>query len=541
MVMMRAAAPSTYCLTPLSGTPPLLPIPLPTSSPPLLLPSTDCRADVSEVVLLPRKRLCIGLDPRYEVGESSFTLTSRSTGGFRADYGFVGTLDAEIRCDPNKEIARSEVRALRTTIFAQQIEIGDLWAADRKGQAQLVEALTLMRTLQTQMKMAPKRTTRETPATTTIITNPMTDAKLKALIAQGVADVLAECDATRNRNSKDNHNSGTNVRRQAPFARECTYTDFLKCQPLNFQDEIEKYVNGFPDMIHESVMASKPKTMHDAIEFATELMDKKISTFAESQAKNKRKFNDTSKNNQNQQHPSKRHNVAWAYTAGSGEKKPYRGSKPLCSKCNYYHDGQCAPKCYKCNRVGHLARDHRSPANANTANNQRGTGAGNLDVVRNVVARAYGVGTARTNPNANVVMGTFLLNNRYALILFDTGADRSFVSTAFSSLIDIIPNTLDHSCDVELADGRIIWVNTLIRSCTLNILNHPFNIDLMPVEIGSFDVLIGMDWLSKYNAVIVCAEKIVRIPFGNEILIVRGDGSSHEHESRLNIISCKKT
>ncbi|GKF91453.1 putative reverse transcriptase domain-containing protein, partial [Tanacetum coccineum] len=120
-------------------------------------------------------------------------------------------------------------------------------------------------------------------------------------------------------------------------------------------------------------------------------------------------------------------------------------------------------------------------------------------------------GSAGTNPNSNVVTGTFLLNNRYTSILFDTGADRSFISTAFSSLIDIIPTTLDHGIDVELADGRIIWVNTLIRGCTLNFLNHPFNIDLMPVEMGSFDVIIGMDWLAKYHAVIVCDEKLVRV------------------------------
>ncbi|GKA70047.1 putative reverse transcriptase domain-containing protein [Tanacetum coccineum] len=123
-------------------------------------------------------------------------------------------------------------------------------------------------------------------------------------------------------------------------------------------------------------------------------------------------------------------------------------------------------------------------------------------------------------------MGTFLLNNRYASILFDTGADRSFVSTAFSSLIDIVPTTLDYDYDVELADEKIIRVNTIIRGCTLNFLNHPFNIDLMPVELGSFDVIISMDWLVKCHAVIVCDEKIVRIPFGNEILIVRGDGSN---------------
>ncbi|GJS93316.1 hypothetical protein Tco_0800284 [Tanacetum coccineum] len=108
MVMMRAAAPSTYILaprskTPPSGTPPLLPIPLPTSPLPLLLPSTDCRTDVLEVTLPPWKRLCIALDPRYEVGECSSAPTARPTGGF-TDYGFVGTLDAEIRCDPDGEI-----------------------------------------------------------------------------------------------------------------------------------------------------------------------------------------------------------------------------------------------------------------------------------------------------------------------------------------------------------------------------------------------------------------------------------------------------
>ncbi|GJY61409.1 reverse transcriptase domain-containing protein [Tanacetum coccineum] len=110
-------------------------------------------------------------------------------------------------------------------------------------------------------------------------------------------------------------------------------------------DEIEKYVGGLPDMIHVSVMTSKPKTMQDAIDFATELMDQKIHTLGKRQAKNKRKFEDTSRNNQNQQQPFKRHNVAQAYTTGPGEKKPYGGSKPLCLNCNYHHDGQCALKC----------------------------------------------------------------------------------------------------------------------------------------------------------------------------------------------------
>ncbi|GKF46330.1 reverse transcriptase domain-containing protein, partial [Tanacetum coccineum] len=129
-------------------------------------------------------------------------------------------------------------------------------------------------------------------------------------------------------------------------------------------DKIEKYVGGLPDMIHRSVVAAKPKTMQDAVEIATELIDKKICTFVECQTESKRKFEDTSRNTQNQQQQqqqqNKRQNTVRAYTAGTGEKKPYGGSKPLCSKCNYHHDGPCAPRCHKCNKVGHLARDCRS-------------------------------------------------------------------------------------------------------------------------------------------------------------------------------------
>ncbi|GKC89944.1 reverse transcriptase domain-containing protein [Tanacetum coccineum] len=231
--------------------------------------------------------------------------------------------------------------------------------------------------------------------------------------------------------------------------------------------------------------------MQEAVKMATELMDKKVITMAERQAENKRKFKNTSRNNQNQQQQNKRQNTSRAYTAGTGERKLYGESKPLCAKCNYHHDGSCAPKCHKCNKVGHFAHDCRSTGNAT------------MPTIK---------GALGTNPDSNIMMGTFLLNNRYASILFDTGADRSFVSTTFSSQMDITPSTLDHYYNVELADGRIIGLNTILRGCTLNLLNHPFNINLMPLELGSFDAIIGMDWLAKYQAIIVCAEKIVRIP-----------------------------
>nr|GEU37732.1 putative reverse transcriptase domain-containing protein [Tanacetum cinerariifolium] len=92
---------------------------------------------------------------------------------------------------------------------------------------------------------------------------------------------------------------------------------------------------------------------------------------------------------------------------------------------------------------------------------------------------------------------------------------------------------------VELADGRISKTNIILMGCTLGLLGHPFNIDLMPVELGSFDIIIGMDWLAKYHTLIVCDEKVVRIPYGDKVLIIRGDNC--DGESKLNIISCTKT
>nr|GEV42643.1 putative reverse transcriptase domain-containing protein [Tanacetum cinerariifolium] len=253
---------------------------------------------------------------------------------------------------------------------------------------------------------------RATPATTPTTT--VTDAQLQAQIDRGVVAALAERDADKSKNGDNNNDSGTGGRRQVTTPRECTYTDFLKCQPMSFQRtegvvesaKVERYISGLPDMIHSSVKASKPQSMQEAIEFAYEMMDKKMLTHAEQ------------------------------------DKKPYGGTKPLCPKCNYHHDGPCAPKCTSCKKIGHLACDCKGrPAapttnnNTNTTNNnnsnnnnQRSQGEnargincvecgvqghyksdcpklknGNQAGNENVVARAYAVGTVGTNPNSNVV------------------------------------------------------------------------------------------------------------------------------------------
>ncbi|GKC33785.1 putative reverse transcriptase domain-containing protein [Tanacetum coccineum] len=155
--------------------------------------------------------------------------------------------------------------------------------------------------------------------------------------------------------------------------------------------------------------------------------------------------------------------------------------------------------------------------------------------VGEVRGRDYAIKDAKLK-GPNVVTDTFLLNNRYASVLFDSGFDRSFVNTRFSSLLDIKPIKIEDSYEVELADGRVASTNTVFNGCTLNLVNHIFEIDLMPIELGTFDVIIGMDWVVKHDAIIVFGEKVVRIPYGNKTLRVEGD----KGVSRLKVISCIK-
>nr|GEW32944.1 hypothetical protein [Tanacetum cinerariifolium] len=206
--------------------------------------------------------------------------------------------------------------------------------------------------------------------------------------------------------------SGGGLRRHVQPVRVCSYTDFMKCKPLNFKGtegivghdaayamtwgtlkkkltekycpegeikkleielwnlKVDKYISRLPDKIHENVMSARPKTFDDAIELANDLIDQKLRTYAERQNDNKRKADDSSRNNRQQQ-PHKKQNIARAYTAGPGEKKAYIRNLPLCTKCNYHHIRQCAPKCVNCKRYGHTNSDCRVNTNNNNTKNQK--------------------------------------------------------------------------------------------------------------------------------------------------------------------------
>ncbi|GJY29438.1 putative reverse transcriptase domain-containing protein [Tanacetum coccineum] len=425
--------------------------------------------------------------PLYEVGESS-TAVPRPTGGRDCKLTLEGSNSWEGAHDSNRQTPR------------------DLcWMRDSQNNCHQKNCKTAELLL---------------PATTTAAAaTPMTTAAIEQLVADRVSAALANHDTLRNSTNghgDGSHNSGTGTRGATRTPRECTYKDFLNCHPLNFKgtegvvvlsqwfermesvfhisnflpepckfvnlhtfqlgialtwwnsrtrrrytrsceyadvgdwkalkklmtvkycprgeikkleielwnlkvkgtdipsytlrfqelalmcgrmfpeesDEVEKYVSGLPDLIRGNVMSYRPQTMEEGY-----------------------------------QQQNKRQNTGRAYTAGTGEKREYTGSLPLCTKCNYHHKGPCAPRCNKCKKIGHLARDCRS--------------SGHLR---------------------------------------------------------------------ETAPTVEEW-----KPC-----NHVGTTMHQP----SFDVIIGMDWLSKYHAVIDCAKKIVRIPWGKETLIIHGDGTS---------------
>ncbi|GJY81498.1 putative reverse transcriptase domain-containing protein [Tanacetum coccineum] len=359
-------------------------------------------------------------------------------------------------------------------------------------------------------------------------------------------------------NSVGNENHNVNGRGDRPVACECTYQDFMKCQPLSFKgtegvcinlvdshkrtigtdaayalswrelmklmtevycprNEVQKMET---ELWNLTVKNNNMATYTQRFKELTMMCTKMVSEEEDRVEKFIRGLPDNIQGNVIAAEPTRLQdvvrisnnlmdqklkgyaltggpNVARANAAGNNENKEYEGPLPYCNKCHkfyYFYPERSNGKSEGCPKI-----------------------------------KKQNCGNKARVPDA-----------RGKACILGGGADRSFVSNTFSTLLDITPSTLDVSYVVELVDGRTLETNIVLRGCTLGLLGHPFNIDMIPIDLGSFDVIIGMDRLAKNHAVIVCDEKIMRIPDGNEILIVQGDKSDKEKKSTLSIISCVK-
>ncbi|GJS60599.1 reverse transcriptase domain-containing protein [Tanacetum coccineum] len=309
----------------------------------------------------------------------------------------------------------------------------------------------------------------------------------------------------------------------------------------NSEKHIEVFIGELPRSIEGNVTASKPQTLEEAITITQRLMDQVTKhnsvqgtndhkrkfddrrTFTNNNYQNNRNNNNSNRNNDHQQH-NRRQETVRAYVVTLTKNSRYTRSLPLCKKCTLHHTGPCTVKCQTCNKVGHLTRNCRNRGPANGSNLQpvlvtyhacgeKGHYKSQCSKAKNSAhGRAYLLRDKNAHQDPNVVTGMFLLNQHLAKVLFDSGADKSFVSISLASMLNIPPITLDTTYDIEMADGNLVGTNNIIQGCTLIFLNQPFKIDLMPIKLGSFDVVIGMDWLSKYHARIICDEKFVHIP-----------------------------
>ncbi|GJY59703.1 putative reverse transcriptase domain-containing protein [Tanacetum coccineum] len=409
---------------------------------------------------------------------------------------------------------------------------------------------------------------------------PLTQAAIRRMIRESV-DAAIAAERARHANAGNDAIGSRPVRGQdvALAVCECTFDGFMKCNPTVFLEGKKigggegwvgrgnakvatmglETVNQMPWTEMKQLMTVEFCPIEEVQRIEHELWNLKVKEY-NIVAYTQRLIEQKSTNLEMKEYWNERKQRVKAFKQWNAramitdptEGKESSGTLPMVLKCCFTHNvGQVKIKCHKCGKVRHKARHCKEKSVATGANAQPIPTCHNYgeqchnrnrcprkvkqEETGEVYGRSYTIKDAEPQ-GRNVVTGTFLLNNRYTSILFDSGSDRSFVDTRFSSMLNIEPVKISASYEVELADRRVVSTNTVLKGCTLNLVNHLFKIDLMPIELGTFDIIIGMDWLVKHDAVIVCGEKVVCIPYGNKMLIVE----SEKGVSRLKVISCIK-
>nr|GEW24390.1 reverse transcriptase domain-containing protein [Tanacetum cinerariifolium] len=330
---------------------------------------------------------------------------------------------------------------------------------------------------------------------------------VKKLVERRVAKAIEEYEKTR-ADSINAGGSGSTSTRGSADVQGCSYKTFINCKPHSFNetgtltlkgDDIEAYNNRFHElalMCPELVPTERKK-----IEKATRIGESNKRKWEDHQRNTttttNNNNNNCNRNNNYNQQQNRRQETARAYDAALAEGRGYVENLPKCNRYNFHHNGQCPPTCPKCQRTGHREKDCRF----------RVPGAGvtpcGMCLVMNVVKRDI----SRTSSQKE-----------------GTSRMRELVQELMWWLKSAAESEYGRGYEVELAGGKVVSTNTILRGCTLALYDHRFKIDLLPTRLGSFDIIIGMDCLSYHRAVIDCYEKIVCIPLPNgEILEVHGE------------------
>ncbi|KAJ0617047.1 putative nucleotidyltransferase, Ribonuclease H [Helianthus annuus] len=303
---------------------------------------------------------------------------------------------------------------------------------------------------------------------------------------------------------------------------------------------IARFIGGLEPAIKASVKASRPTTFRSVTDLSLSLtLDAvRLRTLRSKEAEKRKREDDTSRRS------GKKHRGNGEGKRGTEAKKDGQaGERPKCKICQKPHSGKCRfgsnsqsqPKsfacglckskdhktvdckkikdatCYGCNEKGHIKSN--CPKNARKPEENKKTN-----------ARVFRMDAKEAVLNDNVLTGTFLVNNIFARVLFDSGADKSFVDQKFCELLNMPIKTLDVKYEVELADGTIETVSTVLEGCEMSIKNHSFPLSLLPFKLAGFDVVLGKYWLSRNQAQIICNKRhiVLKTPSG-ESLTIRGD------------------